>query len=99
MIAMLPTPSRTDRRCPIINGKATRTATPIQTLGPVHPTTALASSNLAYNLNGQGKYGEAELLLRRAWEILLIVRGPDHLNAAAAQMVLGLCRVNPMLVE
>jgi len=47
-------------------------------LGPEHPDTALGLNNLAFVLNAQGRYAEAEPLYRRALAIKEKVFGEEH---------------------
>jgi hypothetical protein len=56
----------------------------LNTLGEDHPETASSYDNLASTLDDQGKYNEAETLLRRALAITLNTLGEDHPNSAAS---------------
>ena len=53
-------------------------------LGPDHPEVALALNNLAELYRDQGRYAEAEPLLKRALAIRKKVFGPDHPIVATA---------------
>ncbi|MCB2100054.1 MAG: ATP-binding protein, partial [Rhodobacterales bacterium] len=53
-------------------------------LGLDHQDTATSYNNVAYNLNAQGRAGEAEPLYRKALEISERVLGPDHSDTAAS---------------
>jgi hypothetical protein len=46
--------------------------------GPEHPNTLTTKVNLAGSLSGQGKYPEAEALLRQVLEAEERVLGPEH---------------------
>ena len=47
-------------------------------LGQEHPDTLTSVNNLAFLYQAQGRYGEAEPLLRRALEARERVLGPEH---------------------
>jgi tetratricopeptide (TPR) repeat protein len=53
-------------------------------LGSDHPDMASSYSNVASNLNAQGRLGEAEPLCRKALEINERVLGPDHPDTATS---------------
>jgi tetratricopeptide (TPR) repeat protein len=54
----------------------------VEVLGPLHPDTARTYYNLAYNLHLQGRYKEAEPLLRQALAVREEVLGPRHPDTA-----------------
>ena len=54
-----------------------------ENLGGEHPDTAESYNNLAYNLNAQGRYAEAERLYRKGLEIIKQVLDDMHPNTAA----------------
>jgi tetratricopeptide (TPR) repeat protein len=56
-----------------------------EALGPDHPDTALASSNLAASLESQGRVQEAEVLHRRALAVREQVLGSRHPHTAASR--------------
>ncbi len=56
----------------------------LESLGPDHPDTATSYNSVAYNLNSQGRYGEAEALFCEALEIRERVLGPDHPDTATS---------------
>ncbi len=47
-------------------------------LGEDHPDTANSYNNLAYNLEAQGKYADAEPLYQRTLVIVEKTLGPEH---------------------
>jgi tetratricopeptide (TPR) repeat protein len=51
-------------------------------LGPDHPDTATSLNNLAYLYQQQGRYSDAEPLLRQALSIREHVFGPEHPDTA-----------------
>ena len=52
------------------------------TLGPDHPSVAATLNNLALLYWAQGRYAEAEPLLKRALAIFEKALGPEHPNVA-----------------
>jgi len=50
-------------------------------LGEEHPDTASSYNNVAYNLNAQGRYEEAEPLFRKAVASMEKALGYDHPNS------------------
>ena len=55
-----------------------------ENLDEEHPDTAASYNNLAYNLNAQGRYAEAERLYRKGLEIIKQALGDTHPNTAAS---------------
>ena len=53
-----------------------------ENLGEDHPDTATSYNNIAYNLDAQGRYGEAEPLYQKALEISKRELGEDHPDTA-----------------
>ena len=53
-------------------------------LGPEHPQVAKSLNNLASLYHAQGRYAEAELLLKRALAISEKALGAEHPNVAAS---------------
>ena len=53
-------------------------------LGPEHPDVGAALNHLAFFYNSQGKYDEAEPLLKRSLAISENALGPEHPKVAAA---------------
>ncbi len=51
-------------------------------LGEKHPDTALSYSNLAFNLNAQGKFADAQPLCQKALDLRLDVLGEKHPDTA-----------------
>ncbi len=56
----------------------------LKALGGDHPKTASSYSNLAYVLGSQGKYAEAEEMIRKALAVLTKVLGQDHPETATS---------------
>ncbi len=55
-----------------------------ENLDEEHSDTAASYNNLAYNLNAQGRYAEAERLYRKGLEIIKQALGDTHPNTAAS---------------
>ena len=60
-------------------------------LGPDHPSTAASYNNVAYNLNAQGRYEEAEPLFRKALDISERVLGEEHPQTKVVRSNLQKC--------
>src|SRR5206468_2245165 len=55
-----------------------------EVLGEEHPLTAMSFNNVAFNLNSQGKYGDAEPMHLKALEIWRKTLGDEAPNTAIA---------------